>query len=609
MSNTENLKVPLIVGVCGHRDIATSEEELRVQIQDFWTRLREEIGADTPVILLSAIAVGADHLAVKYLPDDVKYCVVFPFSPEEYKKGYSEKELEDFNSDLNGAYKCIYCNGENGDYGKASDYIRTHSDILMTFWDGYESRDSACNALFKGGTYYFIRQAFNIDALLLTQTEKAHLVVNFPVTRKLSHFSQENKCLDKNSWGVLNWSDDGDCLRFTPGLVWDRNSEIYKNIKSICLYNSSPKNIPEERNYLYSVLTENYPEQYKVIEDDFLRFEYLDSVAMKYQKYHKREFFWIMVISIAAGILGQLWGDFTFSNDGIKDEIWIHCVMGLSVLMFFAAICVAWITNKKENYKKYVYPRVLAELMRLKIFWRLSNIKEEFFGGFLKKYANFCVAGWICNWEVASPPLTEEENGIVEKEVKSGFPMIREAWINDQRTFFKGYLLPDPNHFFKIQSGENMPRLNSIAAAKKIFKKYFRPYSRLDGWLSSLKKAFFWGGIFFTALLLVIYLVDLNVATTIAADAALKRYRELVAGIGPFLVATLGWLLEKKQWEYLEKRYLEQYALFNKAYEKLPELKTPERQQKLIRELMECSYQESIEWENIKKGTPPEPML
>ena len=188
-------RVPLVVGVSGHVDIG-NPEFVKEKLQLFWDTIRGSVGKDAPIILLTSIAKGADHLAAISCPENVRYCVVLPFAEAEYRKDFTEppQALEDFENDLRGAYRVIACEAEPGDYAAASDYVREHCDILLTMWDGWESlektkpedstseRKSLQRKPARGGTYYQIRAAFGLDDLT-QHREKKHLVVNIAVAR------------------------------------------------------------------------------------------------------------------------------------------------------------------------------------------------------------------------------------------------------------------------------------------------------------------------------------------------------------------------------------------------------------------------------------------
>ena len=137
MSDIEDLKIPLIVGVSGHIDIAEPEEAFEKPLKEFWTLLRERVGSETPIILLSSLAVGADRLAAKYRPADVKLCAVLPFERQAYEKDFSGEELDAFRAFMADSFKCITCPGAPGDYAAGSDYIRSRADVMLTFLEGW----------------------------------------------------------------------------------------------------------------------------------------------------------------------------------------------------------------------------------------------------------------------------------------------------------------------------------------------------------------------------------------------------------------------------------------------------------------------------------------
>ena len=612
MKSDNDFKIPLIISVAGHIDIATPESVLQEYFADFWRQLRAKLGESTPFILLSSIAAGADHLAVKYLPADVQYCAVLPFAQERYEQDFSGAALKDFRADLQGAFKCIICDGSQGDYTKAADYIRTHADIIVTLWDGKEALDEKGN-ISKGGTYYTITKALGLDKFLTSKTEKPHLLVNIPVVRKKLSKDNEKKIFDNSTWGTLCLDESSQTIQFSPGISFRKDSAIYNNIENIRKHNNSQFDLTGERNYLYHDFTNKFPQQFKIIEKAFLRYEYFDKVATENQAQHKREFLWLAIISFVAGLFGQVWGDATFSSNQTVHEWIVH-----GVILFYFIFCIAAFRyyqniKTKAHYEKYIHPRVLAELMRLNIFWKLSAIKEEFFEYLLADSGNYWCALPICNWEIAEQPLSDADKKLLNEEFQKNFLAVRQLWINDQKNFYKSYVLSDPHSFFKIQSDEQLPPCKNLKGFINFIKIYFRPYQRIDGYVSCIKAVFFWGGFGLATLLLVVFLLaKLEVFTCLTNHVDflyLGYYREVMIGLCPFGVATLGWLLEKKQWNMIGKRYKELYNIFAKAEKQLDVIKKPEMKQELIKELAFLCHQENSEWVSIKEGTNPEPMF
>ena len=102
----ECLKIPVVVGVSGHIDVAQDEPWILSQLAVFWKKVREIVGAETPIVLLSSLAQGADHYVVRSMPEDGKrYCAVLPFAREEYEKDFVDHArkpgaLDEFLQDL-----------------------------------------------------------------------------------------------------------------------------------------------------------------------------------------------------------------------------------------------------------------------------------------------------------------------------------------------------------------------------------------------------------------------------------------------------------------------------------------------------------------------------
>ena len=216
-ARTECLKIPVIVGVTGHIDIAEEESWVLGELDKFWSTLHQIIGESTPITLLSSIAQGTDHYVVKSMPADIRYCVVLPFAQAAYvqdfvKYAMKPSALEEFRQDLAGAYKVIKCEAQVGDYSVAADFVRSHSDILITLWDGYESLNEDRTPK-SGGTYHQIRTAFDMDDILIHHQEKAHLIVNLTVSRKGEHKDYEKQVcrfpdVATSALNVIKWDEE-----------------------------------------------------------------------------------------------------------------------------------------------------------------------------------------------------------------------------------------------------------------------------------------------------------------------------------------------------------------------------------------------------------------
>ena len=595
--NDSPLKIPLIVGVIGHIDIADSEEGIRDAMNIFWNHLKE-IAPDTRFILLSSLARGADHLAVKYRPREVDCCAVLPFEPTEYEKCFSGSELDDFRSDLREACKTIVCDAEAGDYSVASDYVRTHSDFILSLWDGRESLNSSGQAKI-GGTYQQIRCVFHLDDILVEHREKKHGVVNIRVQRKGGHSEAERDLLpdgDGLAPGILlSWNPENSIFSTRPFREWkpvrseidDANSAA-PSIDAIIhwigehnrLFPSGTNDYEPRSDSFYQALTSasgssSLPEE---IRDDYVRFDYFDKIAGEHQGKHRKEFRNIAILSFLVGLLGQAWGDLTFSPDDVLHERILHSV----ILLYLIGCLCTWLyyknIKKTKNYAKYIRPRVIAELMRLKIIWTLARIPYDFFDSILKECANYRFALPVCNWEIEDRQQdTEGWEGLNRR-----LDMARSAWMDEQVSYYD---------------------------------ERCREYERKDARFNALKRFFYWGAFFLAAALLLIFIL----VEDHCGFLKLAYYREFIIGICPFVVSSIGWLLEKNNWDAQAREYRRMAGLFRKTIEimKLEPTGTDEQKMKLVRKkqefvktLMTICHEENSTWQEIKSESGgPEPMF
>ena len=596
------LKIPLVVGISGHISIAEDESYVAAQIQAFWKHLRHIIGPETPLVLLSSIARGADHYAVKYRPDDVKYIVVLPFKEEEYRKDFDQEEdLINYQNDLTGAYKTIICDAPAGDYSAASDYIRQRSDILLTIWDGRAAVDSSGEPK-KGGTYYLINKAFHIDDLLTPDPEKLHLVVNLSVSRN----GNVGKTMAKlsSALDVLSWDEDSSSFYGTPFEQFNfesedasrKDTEKYSVISALKEMIAANKALPDsiekdawlEADILNSG-TDRALQQKKLnaVMDDFERYSYHDKQALKHQRRYWKQFNLVLAISFAAAICSQISGGVTFSTEDSLNSAWVNAFISL----FLSGLLIAFLIqkfyiNKTDDYRIYCNHRVIAELMRLKIFWKLAGIKEEFSSMVLAESGNFFCALPVCNWEICDPAI---HSSAIGEECHQQMPTVRKAWLQSQLDYYRKTSVP---RFLR-------------------WDRNVRKWAKIFYGISMGMSVFF--------LLHYIFFSSVNLLAWCGLDHT--HYTEVIVGIGPFIFASLGWLLEKKQWNEIAENYEKTAGYFELTLKKFDKLDkelsagniTEEYaiayRQRLIKELMQLCHEENSEWKKLKADAKPEPMI
>lgn len=635
-SLAKKLSVPLVVGVTGHIDI-TDPVRTEEKLETFWEAVRRLAGDDTPIVLLTSIAQGADHLTTKVArARNVKYCVVLPFAEAEYRKDFTDPPaLADFDEDLHGAYKVITCAAAPRNYAVASDYVRKHCDVLLTMWDGYETLGPDGKPE-EGGTYHQIRTAFGMDDLLRHHQEKHHLVVNIAVERSRkgvgyhdSH-GERQKCVFPERYGlsVLSCSGDAGEVEAVDFSKWtadfpqrDDARDVRKSFSAdgalanfadvldfLRFHNGRAKTaVPRENYYLRGKMeeTSDGSKALGIVEDDFVRHEYFDRIAERHQEPHKRQFFWIALFSVLVGILGQAWGDLKFHTDETYHEWIMHAVIFLYLAGCAALFCYGRKITKDNHYSLYLQPRIVAEMLRLRIFWKLAGIPESFTDRICGESTDRWFVLLLCNWEVAEAPLSPADREWIDRG--EGIKVVKTYWLEDQRDYYKGYLLSDPKHFFRPQPGEECKRKRFCSSAW--FQAYFKKYERLEGYVTFCKRFFFLTGFVLAALLCLIFLFAPIAKVNHQKLFFLEWYREFIVGLCPFIFASLGWLLEKNKWDSVARQYRAAYELFLKTDKYVGAANSIESKRMIIKELMMFAHEENAEWNSIRSDAKPEPMM
>lgn len=641
LSLAEKLKVPLIVGVTGHRDIK-DQDDVREKLRLFWDKIHNLAGIDTPIILLTSIAEGADHLAAVSCHDnDVKYCVVLPFSEEKYREDFEGQALIDFEEDLKGACKVITCDAVPRNYAVASDYVRKHCDVLLTMWDGWETLDDSGRKPAKGGTYYQIRSAFGMDDLLQHHEEKRHLIVNIEVERDRkgpgSHVErgEVRKCVfsQKSGLSVISpgieeeWSfSSDDFLEWADEWRWELRKKFEEPfssngmkdfsdvLKFVRLHNCSVRTeVPSQphRSYLrdsdHFGSSEDGRRALSIVEDDFDRYEYFDDMAESHQKLHKKQFLWIAVGTVLLAILGLVLPKLMFHlNEWIRACGWDsrHEWIKYGLCLLYAAGCFKLFSyskriTKEDHYSLYLQPRAIAEMFRLKVFWKLAGIPESFADHILEENTARWFVLLLCNWEIAEPPPSDMDRKWIE--AGNGIKFVKICWLEDQRKYYDKYLLPDRRYFILPQEKEKCREKMFLSPAW--FREYFSKYERMEGYISLGKRCFPWGG----------FLLAISLLIVLFYYSFVKNGGLIVEICTPLLFASLGWLLKKNksdplssQYRSLAYSYREVFELFGKAIayiERYPE--DIGTQRSIIKELMMLAHKENTEWHSIKSDAKP----
>jgi len=132
-------RLPLVVGVTGHRDIATADEPaLRAAFREELDRLATT-SPHTPLLVVSALASGADTLAAEEALDrGIAVLAALPLPPSQYERDFDDAGRARFRAALErcAAVRILSTTTPEAGYMATAYFIARYSHILVAFWDG-----------------------------------------------------------------------------------------------------------------------------------------------------------------------------------------------------------------------------------------------------------------------------------------------------------------------------------------------------------------------------------------------------------------------------------------------------------------------------------------
>jgi len=143
--------LPIVVGVTGHRDLVPADvPSLEASVREAFDELLRNY-PNTPLLLLSPLAAGADQLVARIaLSYEIPIVAPLPLERSEYERDFNASELREFHSLLVRA-RCSYFVGyapgndaagvrseaaRSLQYAKVGSYVARNSQILIALWDG-----------------------------------------------------------------------------------------------------------------------------------------------------------------------------------------------------------------------------------------------------------------------------------------------------------------------------------------------------------------------------------------------------------------------------------------------------------------------------------------
>lgn len=570
--------IPIIIGVTGHRDLRTEDTpELEQQVRKIFEELQVQY-PDTPLLVLSPLAEGADRLVARVaLEQHTQLVVPLPLPRLEYEKDFNTPESRaKFDRLLEKAWKCfelplvvgntlenIQNYGPNRDkqYAQVGAYIARHSQILIALWDGVETG-------LVGGTAQIVKfQLEGIPEPYAPSHNPLDIVDNGPVyhivTPRVKNSPPAGEPFSLHIKFPTGWETADPLDSYTR--ILDRMNTFNRDVKRLSpkLEESIKKNkervIPEAKTPSLSETARAILDQYAVA----------DTLAIYFQGWRRRTLVTLFTIAVLAVLSFEVYAH-------LLGKPWVLAIyptsLGLAFLLYFLA-------QRQDFQNKHLDYRVLAEGLRVQLFWNLAGLPDEVAEHYLRQHRT--ELEWIRNairaWNVSAVQTGVVANPAgatmaVQGSAKSLKELVLEHWVKDQRKFFN----------------------NATDRDRRKLERHTQLAERL----------------FVFGLALAIVVIMLH--SKFHESSVYSHWHHLlivIMGIAPAIAAAVGGYAEKMAFSAQAKRYEWMSALFTRAHKQLKALlnqnKLSEAKQ-LIRELGKEALEENGDWVIVHRERTPE---
>jgi hypothetical protein len=513
-----NSKVPIIIGVTGHRDIPKEDEEwIRKAVYERLTELKKQY-VHSPFYLISGLAEGADRLVAEAaLEIGFGLLAALPMDQAEYEKDFeTPASLQHFRDLISRAQKCFVVqavtdNDENEQnrnerYLALGHYVARHSQIVIALWDGVSEQvtpDGKTQVL-MGGTADVVRLCRNglpsgeIDQIVVPEiTQVYHLCVR---RERQKEIQSKNHVLQVGRWDIS----------------FDAQTTIA--LSAIDRFNEHSASLPRELlDKCREWLIEDHPPQAAIeqLATPIAIFSAADAASGKRQAERSSAIKWISTLAIASVVCQQIYSGPDMRLGWVVGHIFLAFLAYYAFRLFFR--------GRHPREEQYLDWRALAEGLRVQIFWLASGVKDSVAEHYLS--CDRDELDWI------RQAVRNSVIGLSPIESQEVMKWVRNAWIKSQLTYFTKKVPENYNNHFR--------------------------YSRLS-------KGFFFAGLTVTVITLL---------ANMAGESALTLNGFVLAsGICFLMSAVLKTYVDQMAFEEQQNRYHGMSEIFKMALNRYDEL-------------------------------------
>ncbi len=392
----DGVLIPIVLGVTGHQDISAQDyPALRAKVREVLLEIKSR-HVNSPVILLSPLAEGADRLAAQEaIGCGIDLIVPLPMEIDEYEKDFRDKESRDEFRRLLKLARTSHVVTASGKpasgpadsarenwYASLGAYIANQCQILIALWDGAETE-------LTGGTSEIVRYKLEgVPDIFSHRLQRLRHIESGPVyhilTPRITNPASQHQSPALRKLFPRYWGDPGQA------------EAVYRQIlDSIDAFN---RDVAKNR----SVLDEESPSsRSNILEADSVdggidhqpmlnKYVAADVLANLFKSYRIRTILWLISLIIIAFLFFQIYLEF-----GRNPTV----LLAYPLLLGIAGL-VYWAAKRRRFDLKHEDYRALAEAMRVQYFWHMAGIEENVADHYLRKHKGelewirYAIRGW-----------------------------------------------------------------------------------------------------------------------------------------------------------------------------------------------------------------------
>lgn len=565
--------LPLVIGVTGHRDLAPKDiPRIHESLDALFACLCRQY-PHMPLRVLSPLAEGADRLVAKVaLEHGAELVVPLPMREAEYRKDFPDT-VSEFDA-LKAQASIVYTlpppaeatneaadlTGSRRDacYENVGLHIVNHSQMIVALWDGIPVTD-------RGGTARIVEYALSRSWGTASSLHFSHdfawdkVVWHLRIPRANSHTHQYADITPQYYEAAWHFSDEQ-----TPDVPFSAADRDWPKlqfdwIRSIEVFNREASSLPPRRiqESLDSLLPQGeISKSIDPTERIVNTFAAADLISQKYQKTTYKLWKWIFVL---AGTMILSFESYT--------HLWPHGPLLLAYPAAFIAMTIAYSAlSRRRLDDRYVDARVLAEALRVAIYWRLAGIRESIIDQYLGRHIT--AIGWLpsCISGLLTLPTPD-----IEFAQRDGLRIADTFWVERQL----GY--------YQRQSARQGGRV-----------KLFRRFA---------------GSLYLLTLVFSVFVAIYGVMVT--KPSFLRDILIMLMASGPAVAVLWIAYAEKQGWERHVKEYERSAALFARAHKLIASIGASQAPanfqhvQKVLFDLGKEAVCENAEWAVLHRVKPP----